>query len=575
MDLRNGAAMGIRKRFFLLISIFFAIIIVVVGIVIINLSSRLLLNEYTKLAEDNLNYVVEITNRELKQLSGTIEFIAKSPTVVSRVNTDYTSDVFAQKIADDRVVDALVFSVTTGKLYNYLNALYIKGASDHYLYKISNDFINQDSIQKLMSQQNIWSPNQLTYLGIGDTLRTDRGELHTIKFTRALVNDEYAIAGKLHFELSVNYLQEILSSHRRNKDIRLTLVDADGLVLFDRNPDLIGKPYISDEELEITMERPVHQFGWSIIGQTDHLIRYDEHHEVLRTMLLMFIILLVILTVWIKVVLDRLIEPIAQISIGMRRVRNGDYSIRLVKTSNDELGQLVDNFNAMAMKYEENVANEVETAKTLKDLEYKTLQAQINPHFMYNALHAIKYIASIQKLNNISSLVSDLWVLLKNASRIEGQFVTLAKEIEVIQAYVRIQEVRYKGKFEVIYTIDDEINQMVLPKYSLQPFVENAIFHGIAPKKGLGLIEIIAYMENNELVLIVQDDGVGMTGNPLEQSKGTDRQDVKQKHNGLNSIGVMNVDERMKLLFGQQYGVVLESREGIGTKVTLRFPNKF
>lgn len=564
--------MGVKRRFFILISIFFALIIAVVGTIIINLSNYLLLKEYKKLTEDNLSYVLEITNRELAQLEKTLEFIARDSNVQKRVNEQYQTPI--QKIMDDRKVDEMMFSVTMWNLYNYLNALYIEGSSDHYLYKMSSQFMDQSKVEQVLAREGIWT-NSLTYLGIGNTIKTDEGHMQVLKFSRSLISTDFEMKGKVYFELSVNYLKDILNSQRRNIDIRMTLVDEQNLVLFDKDLENIGKPYEYDPDLDIVMESHVEQFGWKIICQTVNTVSYDEHHEVLLTMLIMFIVLLIILGIWIKVFMSRLIGPIAELSKGMRRVRNGDYSIRLKRKSNDELGQLADNFNAMVIKYEENVANEVETAKKLKDAEYKTLQAQINPHFMYNALNAIKYIASVQNLNNISSLINDLWVLLKNASRISGQFVTLEKEIEVIQAYVRIQEVRYKGKFEVVFDLDEVIMNLVLPKYILQPFVENAIFHGIAPKKGLGIIEIKGYKENDELVIVIKDDGIGMSEELVHKIMNGDEQDLELQHKGMNNIGVKNVDERMKLLFGEEYGVMIQSEIGVGTEVTLRFPNKF
>jgi len=189
---------------------------------------------------------------------------------------------------------------------------------------------------------------------------------------------------------------------------------------------------------------------------------------------------------------------------------------------------------------------------------------------MYNSLNTLRWMASIQNADNIINIVEALWTLLRKTSSLKGQFITLEDEIKVIKAYTTIQEIRYKGKFEIDYEIKQEHLNSVIPKYILQPFVENAIFHGIEPKKGTGIINIETSILENDLVISVSDDGVGMSEEKINCILSSQQKDGHSK--GFNNIGVKNVDERLKLLYGNQYGVIIKSEVGVGTTVSIKIP---
>ena len=199
--------------------------------------------------------------------------------------------------------------------------------------------------------------------------------------------------------------------------------------------------------------------------------------------------------------------------------------------------------------------------------EIKTLQAQINPHFLSNTLNTVKWLANAQKADNIETLVSSLIKLLHVSMGKGGDYISIREEIEYIRSYIQIQEFRYFDKFEVIFNIEEDILDYKILKFILQPIIENSIIHGIGPMDQKGLISVKAYKSEEELFFSVTDNGAGICDDKIEQVL---------KSNGSSStfsrIGIYNVNERIKLNFGEQYGLNIQSVEGLYTSVEIILP---
>lgn len=261
--------------------------------------------------------------------------------------------------------------------------------------------------------------------------------------------------------------------------------------------------------------------------------------------------------------------PIERTSKAMQQFAEGDFSVRLPEGRRDEIGAMNSVFNQTIEKIEQLIKQVVEMETVNKDIEFQALQAQINPHFLYNTMDMINWMALQGQTDEISHAVQSLSRFYKlTLSRKKG-ISTIARELEHVTIYVQLQNMRYHDSIELITDIPDELSEYQIPKLTLQPVVENSILHGILEKESKsGTIVITGWMENEDIVLLISDDGVGISPEILStilSGKG------KSQSGGTN-IAVYNTHRRLQILYGNNYGLTYSSKPGEGTEVEIRFP---
>lgn len=265
----------------------------------------------------------------------------------------------------------------------------------------------------------------------------------------------------------------------------------------------------------------------------------------------------------------RIAEPIVVIARKFKDIADGeaDLSKRLFIQSNDEVEELAVNFNRFLDKLralKEIESREIET--NLTDAQMTALQAQINPHFLYNTLETIRFMIALRDERAVTmvQLLADLFrVSIGKGER----YVTLQKELQHVRLYVSIQELRYPERFKVSYEIDDNVLRLFTVKFLLQPIIENSIHHGFESMESGGLIRIRGGIEGNVLQLSVEDNGHGIDAEKLAHL----RAQLRGNERG-GSIGLLNVHERLRLHFGDSFGISIESVEGQGTRTRVTLP---
>lgn len=253
----------------------------------------------------------------------------------------------------------------------------------------------------------------------------------------------------------------------------------------------------------------------------------------------------------------------------MSKVRKGTLSPMDSPEYHDEIGDLIDTYNYMTRKMDQLMTDQAKAAEELRIAEFRSLQAQINPHFLYNTMDMINWMALQGQTDEISHAVQSLSRFYKlTLSRKKG-ISTIARELEHVTIYVQLQNMRYHDSIELITDIPDELSEYQIPKLTLQPVVENSILHGILEKESKsGTIVITGWMENEDIVLLISDDGVGISPEILStilSGKG------KSQSGGTN-IAVYNTHRRLQILYGNNYGLTYSSKPGEGTDVEIRFP---
>lgn len=259
-----------------------------------------------------------------------------------------------------------------------------------------------------------------------------------------------------------------------------------------------------------------------------------------------------------------IVQPLHKLVHMTQMIEQGEFGQTIEVINRDEVGNLTLSFNRMSMRLRELVHQIVKKEEEKRTLEISALQTQISPHFIYNTLGVIKQIAVIQKAPGIHQLVDSLIQLLQATARHDGGLISFRDELELLRHYIFIQETRYCGKFDVDFDVSEEVLNCLTLNLLLQPIVENAIFHGAAMKEGLSTITIRIHMPNNDVICEVEDTGAGM-----EQEQ-TDA--LLLPGRGTRHLGISNVDRRIKLHFGKDYGLRIQSKPGVGTKVVIRLP---
>jgi len=264
-------------------------------------------------------------------------------------------------------------------------------------------------------------------------------------------------------------------------------------------------------------------------------------------------------------------RPVIELRSLMKEAEEGNLAVRFEGRQEDEIGYLGKSFNTMIEEVQKLIDMVYREQQSKREAELKTLQEQIKPHFLYNTLDTIQWMAQEHGAQDIVKLVGALTSLFRIGLSRGKEMIRLTDEMEHVRSYLIIQKARYEDKFDFALCTDDEVLSCMVLKVTLQPLVENAIYHGIKERRGHGTIRVEALRRDGILVLRVSDDGVGMTPEKLEEVRGL--LTVDHPHGeGLAGYGVHNVHERIQLSFGTRYGLRFESAPGRGTTVELLHP---
>lgn len=265
---------------------------------------------------------------------------------------------------------------------------------------------------------------------------------------------------------------------------------------------------------------------------------------------------------------NHLTRPIHQLCEKTALLGDGNFKLEPIHTSSTEIKTLDHQFNEMAYRIDELLARVKEDQGALHKAELELLQSQINPHFLYNTFDSVIWLAEAKQNDKVIQMVTSLSTFFRNSLSKGQDFITLESEVKQVASYLEIQQIRYFDILDYEIHISDAIKKNYIPKLTLQPLVENAIYHGIKNKRQKGKINISAYENETDIFIEIHDDGAGMT----EERREKIEEDLSEnQHSGL---GLANVYKRLKLYFGPDYGLHFESTLNEGTKVIVHIPNQ-
>ncbi|WP_291647932.1 sensor histidine kinase [Clostridium sp.] len=578
---------SITLKLCLLLNLFIVIVSVVIGTWSIKDTNKIVQVEMGKMnseileeVSDNISILVsnieEIGNNIVEDNKLVSALSIRSDEVIENTDDVIESSKYVEGLLNEQVWKY-------GK-YNMKPELYVISENDLNFSEYSKNKYTMDSIKNELWYNKIIEANGNTVListfedeeGIGPykcIFRMGRA-------IKDLITDE--TLGVLIMDVSEKMLYD-----RYNKIIKdgrnIYIIDIKGNIISSKDKRLIGKnyykeldygSYIETEEWYSIFERDnvefmsmvstLDRYGWSIIEEIPlHIVR-QPIKQITQKFLLTLILVIIISFIVIYKISVWVTEPVINIKNTIEKVMGGNLKVKVKVDRNDEIGMLEGSFNDMVKWLDDSIEEIKEKEKQKRIAELSFLQAQINPHFLYNTLSGVRFLVSMNRNDDAEEMLYKFSKLLRNILPRASELISLEDEIEIIKAYIELQQIRYPNGFKVDIRIDQNIKNIMVPALILQPIVENAIFYSMESENSKGEIKIRGYINDGYIIIEISDNGKGMSSVQINN--------VFKNKESINRVGLINVHERIQLNYGKDYGIEIESQEGNGTRVIFKLP---
>ncbi|KUO73942.1 MAG: hypothetical protein APF77_01665 [Clostridia bacterium BRH_c25] len=385
--------------------------------------------------------------------------------------------------------------------------------------------------------------------------------------------------GTLIIGISENQIRKKYSGYVGSTQSTYILDNKDHIISYIDNLDLSNSPlgladrfrnysgsfvYGSGEYKKLVTFHTINSTQWKIVTFSDINALFTTFSGALNVFLMIMLFYLITTTILFFALGKRFLNPINNLYNKMAKVKTGDLNVRVTVNSNDEISELSEQFNDMISKIQELMSQVVTEQELKREAEIISLQSQINPHFLYNTLASIRFMVYSGNKEDADIIILALIRLMKNSLSDSKKFITVDKEISLLQDYINIQKLAFTKPLTVKLSIEDDIKDCKIIKLLLQPLVENAIMHGLKPKKDDCVLSITGRSIDSALEFIIEDNGIGFDSSKCDLSSKTP--------DFTRGVGMQNVHGRIILNFGEQYGLNICSHINKGTTVTLRIP---
>jgi two-component system, sensor histidine kinase YesM len=567
---------SLRVKLGIIAVVLIAIPVFVISITYSRTIKEIIKNKYTETAIQSVYETGEKVSYILNDIQEFSTVITSNSELLNMLNhkSDYKQEDF------DRVLRSFITSRDDVEVIDLaLNGSnYFVGAK-----KVDT----QEQISKTLansSGQPIWLPTK------SEQIEILSGKFQKYYFTLARKIVDFNTLkdyGYLLIDLEENILEQEYSELLDNKSTEILICDNKGNIISHSNKNKIGSSIINEPyakavladknghnyvQYKTTMDKvaiysTIKSNGWKIIKtiSTDYL--YKEINRIQKYFIIGGIIYGIVIILFMLFFSYRYTEPMMKMMSVIKKVEQGDLTVRTEVQSNDEVGQLGQSLNNMIAETQKLINELVREEQEKKEVEIEALHAQINPHFLYNTLNTIKWMAKIQGNNGVSKAITALTKLLRISINLGRDMISLKEEIDYVMNYIVIQKLRFSNAINIVYNIDDNCLNVTIPKLILQPIVENSIIYGMEDEQHELNIEIDVYMEANELIIEISDDGPGIKDEILKDilTKASDR-------NKFSKVGLNNVNQRIKLYCGSDFGLKIDTELGRGTRVIVMLP---
>lgn len=558
-------------------------------------TNRLILNQTLSSMGQSYDECVSVLNRTFLSMSKTMDNLLSTPDIYQFTETHSENPIFAQQAFYQRL----------NQLFSYMKKL---SDIDRIRLYVKNSSLHTENEQVLLSLEHIedsdWYQSLLSqgksrfWLAPGFIKEDDGIPSSNFSYVSILYSPEDFTEpiGLMQIEISADKIQQILKEMAFSEEVSLYLTDEDHS-FFDKNGSVGDFSYhmvkFSDDSSPSSSSF-ANTSAWEFVkykGQSSILRReslfppqwyltatlpqntvFHAQKQLYRDLLLELAIIGLISYILACLTANSSLKRLLLLNMEIKKMEAGNFQIRLPHSGKDEIGQIIDSFSSMSKRMESMINERYEMGRTVKNAELCALQAQINPHFLYNSLDLINCIAIQKNVPQIMEMVTALVKFYKLTLNSGNEIITLSQELLHVKTYVQIQNIRFVEKIHFSCNQPDWLTLYTIPKILLQPLVENAIIHGIleSPTQ-TGSLSILFSKEmssqgEEEIWIRVEDDGVGIPPHILNKLL---KEDCLHKGSGY---GVKNVNERIQLFYGERFGLSYESTQPGGTTVTVRIP---
>lgn len=526
------------------------------------------------LEEKTNDYLKNLSSVTLSKIESTVSDIENVAFYINGNDVIQHALQEEQKVIDDRPAYYALYKSIREKIIAYamfrqeINAVSIRSVNGKiYTYTKYRNGKPIDITEYLREQKQYWT--------------VDNEHIILMKSLNAFPTQE--LLGYVALDVSEKSLYDIIADIELSWDGKVFLVNEEGRILATKDDSLLGESleeaYMDcfGREEAFYGNVPIDGAGYSIynspaISNGWHMVLaiprdyYVRDIVELRNIVLWITLIIACLAVVSSILISRSItRPIEDLSQAMEEFGQGNFEINCEIDSEDEIGRLSRTFNQMVQDMNGLVNTVYEQKVMNQDAQMKSLQMQINPHFLYNTLDTINWMARMKQADEVGDMAASLGNMMRY-SLAKKSFARIQEEVKNLEDYLYIQNYRYGDKMEARIEIAEELMQLYVPKLLIQPILENAIVHGIEDMLDRGHIVISAWRDEDDLYIRVEDDGVGMTEEAISQIL---NEDYSNKKKGHTSIGIVNVNRRLQMIYGSSYGLLIQSVLGAGTKMTM------
>lgn len=530
---------------------------------------------------DNLSSYMYI-NPELAYI------LSDSPTATKRrffpkSNTDFINEL----ITLNKVLDNYDFSNINTTVI--IPRLYMREKPEYSAYNFSSRVFDLSVIENEKWYLNM--PYRFKYYITGfNTVNSPSGLINTIRVVKKLYglkSLDINYAGLLTIDIGMDDFNTILKNLKPTEKSKSFIIDNSGIVnVATDNENYLGSdiknilPSLDiasldrnygfvkcrkDKDDYYVAYKKIDQIGWTIINISPAKELFSILYSYSNSMYILLSLLIVVGVLLSMFLSENISHPIHRLISSMKTVKQGDFDIQIDYNRNDEFTYLIGTYRTMIGEIKELISKLYISESEKKEAELKALMAQINPHFLYNTLDSINWLAIRHKVPDISRMVTALSDFFRYSLSKGNNIILLKDEIKQVESYLAIQKIRFSDRLDYSFSVSPEVNDLITVKLILQPIVENAIIHGIEKKQELGFINISAELVNNLVEIKISDNGVGTDLAELQSL-------LLESPRRTKAYGIKNVDDRIKNTFGPEFGISFHSNESGGLTVSIVIP---
>jgi two-component system, sensor histidine kinase YesM len=575
-------------------SIYVKILLSFLMISIIPLSVASLVS-YTKISNnmhDELNGKANmILNQNVKTLNFFMKDIERMEKMIS--TQSLISDFLTHNEKDQKYyqyflkLDPFINSIETIRpenvgitIINDANLVYFYG------YSMNQNNNNFQAFNWLPAPKNLLHSPIFTTLHKRDYANNESSEV-VFSYIKKIWSKDLKSYGLLIIDFKLSVFQQLFSNISEQESLNLLLMDQNENILFSTDPlkyrDLrMNQLNVDRSNNSVKYQNTTYYYiplklpgtNWQIISFFEQKSLYSSLLEAKRIVIIIMAVTLLSCIIISLFISYKLANPIKRLLQLMKLVQEGDFKQKIHTNRKDEIGELGRGFNQMVIRISQLVKKLYFEQEEKKRTEIMALQAQINPHFLYNTLELINSLARKNEQYEISKLIALLGKLLRFSISTFEEFVRLDSEIGYAKSYLEINKIRFRNSFDYQIEICDDISNFLTIKWILQPIIENAIIHGINKNMDGSMIVLSCWTEGNDVYFNVTDNGVGMESAKCEELQANLEHHANLHTKNNKNIGLYNVQSRIRLTFGDQYGVKISSVLDKGTTVIVKIPRR-